>query len=159
MFLGFIGDFFLTTFISFGHEAALCKNAIVLSFGPGDNQVTLPLVDGLPLASPVTVQPGSKVTTNPHTHSKMAHQWIPLELLHNCLGHQSCQSLLATAQADCWHDANILMPPAEKGCPSCHISTILSSARNKLPATGGSCPGQCLYMIFFYLTLLLVYPH
>ena len=61
-----------------------------------------------------------------------ARKKIPLEFLHQILGHRSTRSLIAGDTANAWEDVELRIDP-EPFCTSCKISSMNKKARSKLP--------------------------
>ena len=62
---------------------------------------------------------------------KPARKKIPLELLHQRLGHRSTRSLLAGDTANVWEDVELRIDP-DPFCTSCKISSMNKKARSKI---------------------------
>ena len=74
-----------------------------------------------------------------------AHKPIPIELLHQRLGHTRTNTLLYTSQHRCWADTIAMMSP-EKFCDPCQIVTTRSNNRCKIPPSNPLEPGHTVYM-------------
>jgi len=72
-------------------------------------------------------------------------QAIDLEMMHQRLGHQSIQSLLAASQSDIWEDVR-LRPGPETHCEGCHIATRRKANRTHHTVSTQNYPGQVLFM-------------
>ena len=80
-----------------------------------------------------------KVTVT--SNAQDAHKPIPIELLHQRLGHTKTNTLLYTSQNHCWSDATAMMSP-EKFCDPCQIVTTRSNNRCKIPPSNPLEPGH-----------------
>jgi hypothetical protein len=65
--------------------------------------------------------------------------------MHQRLGHQSFQSLLAASHENLWEDVSLRFAP-ESFCIGCKVATRRSAARGNRPVTEPSRPGKILFM-------------
>ena len=70
---------------------------------------------------------------------------IDLELMHQRLGHQSFQSLLAASHENIWEDVSLRFAP-ESFCIGCKVATRRSTARGSRAVSEQNKPGQILFM-------------
>ncbi len=85
-------------------------------------------------------------------HSKGAHKFLSLEILHHRLGHRKWRTLLAASEHHLWGDAGVLMT-SELGCLDCGIATIRAIARNKQPHKAATRAGEHLFLDVLYAVL------
>jgi hypothetical protein len=143
--------FSVTQFARHGHQAIIQQHGTTLLFGPRHSPVTIPhYVTGKSKASNLSVvaaPPNQKEYHNvPAYHNKdNAKKRLPLELLHQRLGHRKCRTLLAANEHHLWEDTTIHMT-GEVGCLTCGIATIRSSARNKEPHSGATRASEYLFL-------------
>jgi hypothetical protein len=103
------------------------------------------------MASNLTVQQSDTESNNTYhkipsyRNKDQQKKRLPLELLHQRLGHRKCRTLLAASEHQLWENTNIRMT-GETGCLTCGLSTIRSRARNKEPHTGATRPGEYLFL-------------
>jgi hypothetical protein len=129
------------------------QHGTVLLFGSRQSPVTIPHHKhrGCMASNLSVIHPGD--TSGPTTcHNVPAYRnkdnnkkRLPLELLHQRLGHRKCRTLLAANKHQLWEDVAIRMT-GETGCLTCGIATIRSRARNKEPYTGATQPGEYLFL-------------
>jgi hypothetical protein len=74
---------------------------------------------------------------------------IDLELLHQRLGHQSLQSLLAASHDTLWADVLAQFGP-DTFCIGCKIGTSRSANRTFRPVSDPQYPGQILFLDIIY---------
>jgi transposase InsO family protein len=150
--------FSITRFASNGHSATISKNNVTLYFGAQACPVTIPLKNGINIASNVRL-----VRRPLHPRSNLPHEprlipdrpvirrgenhikYTNLSLLHDRLGHRAIRTLLAADEHGVWHDTRIRMEP-ENDCVTCQIATIRTTARNKHSHTPASHPGATVFL-------------
>ena len=81
------------------------------------------------------------LTTNAQDERKA----VPVELLHQRLGHTRTNTLLYTSQHHCWTDIVVVMVP-EKFCDPCQVVTTRSNNHCKIPQSNPLEPGHTVYM-------------
>jgi hypothetical protein len=137
--------FSVTQFAQHGHHAMIQQHGTVLLFGSCQSPVTIPHHKhrGCMASNLLVIHPGD--TLGPTTyHNVPAYRnkdnnkkCLPLELLHQRLGHRKCRTLLAANEHQLWEDVTIRMT-GETGCLTCGIATICSRAHDKEPHTGAT---------------------
>jgi hypothetical protein len=149
--------FSITKFASNGHRATITKDNVTLFFGQNACPVTIPLRNGINIASNVWIVhrplhprnnmneprliPDRPIIQRGEKHIK----YTNLSLLHDRLGHRAIRTLLAADEHGVWHDTRIRMEP-ETDCVTCQIATIRATARNKNPHTHAGHPGAMVLM-------------
>jgi len=140
--------FSITRFARHGHYATIRSGSTTLYFGEQQLPVTLTNDGSRPMAADATVVDERAQHTVPfncsHDHSANKKR-TGLELLHQRLGHRKCRALLAASEHRVWADTFVCMGPEEE-CISCEISTARASKRNKEPHTGGTYPGEYVFL-------------
>ena len=81
------------------------------------------------------------LTTNAQDEIKA----IPIELVHQRLGHTKTNTLLYTSQHHCWADIVVVMGP-EKFCDPCQVVTTRSKNHCKIPPSNHLEPGHTVYI-------------
>ena len=88
----------------------------------------------------------AKSISVPHTNDKIGHyKSIPLETLHNRLGHTRANTIIYTSQNRCWADVITTMN-AEKYCEPCQIVTTRAHNRCKISPSNPMERGHTIYM-------------
>jgi len=143
--------FSVTQFAQHGHHAIVQQHGTTMLFGPNRLPVTIPYhKKGKIMASNFSV-----VTTAEQDNTSSYHKIptyrnkdqdkkrLPLELLHHCLGHRKCRTLLTASEHNLWEDTTIRMT-GETGSLMCSIATIRS--RNKEAHSGATWAGKYLFL-------------
>jgi len=150
--------FLITKFASNGHRASITKDAVTLFFGSQECPVTIPLRNGINIASNVRtvwrqLAPGNNRRLEPRLIPERAiHQrganhikYVNLSLIHDWLGHRALSTILAADEHKLWNDVRIRIEP-ESDCMTCKIATIRATARNTHPHTKSHHPGETVFL-------------
>jgi hypothetical protein len=144
----------VTHFVHHGHHATFTKGITILKFAPSWATVfVVNNVKAAAFAADATVMEDEDNNANNYhevpafrnTAIPLQHKRLPLELLHACLGHWKCRTLLSTDEHQLWQDVIIRMSP-ETGCLSCGIATARSAAHNKEHHSGASWPREYIFL-------------
>ena len=115
--------FFIITLLNAGHTCLFHKGFCTMYYGANeDNAVTLSHSALIKHAFSGKIKDVSK--------KDQSRKKIPLELLHQRLGHRSTRSLIAGDTANVWEDAELRID-AEPFCTSCKISSMNKKARSR----------------------------
>jgi transposase InsO family protein len=145
--------FSVTQFAQHGHQAIVQRYGTTLLFGPRSIPVTImSRKNAHATASNLSVTTNYSDTESDTYHKIPAYRnkdndkkRLPLDLLHQRLGHRKSRTLLAATEHDLWQDTTIRMT-GKAGCLTCGVATIRSRARNKEAHSGASRPGEYLFL-------------